>query len=278
MEGQSVFKSAAPWVYGVLENNHPRVSALHIEKGLLATVSHPLEDPKAISIVTGDGKTVSAEVLGWDNRYDVAFLQAEIPDVPGDIGNITELEPGQSIYSLGMDARGLRIHQGLVAQVSPRRDLPMGGILEPAVEVDGSLSHSMSGGGLFGSDAKPYGMNSLLPRDRGMTLDMPLLQRLAAEIRQRGSAKPGFLGVVSVEARTGDGRKGLIITEVRRDSPAHKGGLKTGDIILTIAGESTESSADLFRILRRMSQGEEAKILILRGESEQTITIALGSR
>jgi S1-C subfamily serine protease len=106
--------------------------------------------------------------------------------------------------------------------------LPMGGEIAPSLEVDGSLSYTMSGGPLFSEAGQLLGMNSLMPRGKGMTLPIQQLQSLAQSIKIRGNPKMGYLGIATTPAQGGGGQRTLVITEIEKGSPASEAGLLVG--------------------------------------------------
>jgi serine protease Do len=228
MTGKDIYQKHASDVYGVLEEGRLRASAISLGQGLFATVSHPLEDPESIALVDQAGQKLTAKVLGWDNRYDLAVLEAQTDKPALSSGSKAKVLPGARVWSLGYDRQGPRIHGGIVAQVRATRTLPMGGEISPAWEVDGSLSPSMSGGPLFGEEGEFLGMNSLMPRGTGMTLPGDHLLILAKTIQDKGNPKLGYLGITTTGARTKDGGHCLLITAIEEGSPAAVAGLMVG--------------------------------------------------
>lgn len=278
MNGTQVFSLVSPFLYGVRENGHLRSSAFPLGGGLLATVSHPLEDPDKITLVSSLGKEFPAKVLGWDNRYDFALLSAVGLDETPSWGELGELKPGAPVFSLGFDKHGPRIHGGLVAQIRDRQELPMGGVLTPWVEVDGVLSSTMSGGPLSDLAGKILGMNSLVPHGKGMTLPVALLRSLAQQIQTQGTAKPAFLGVVTVEGKTGAGEPALVVTEVKENTPAFLGGLLSGDLLVSLGARRLDHPAKLYQVLRSLIAGETVEALLHRGGREMRLSLVLGER
>ncbi len=276
MNPVNIFEKYRSQVFGVCERGVLRASGFAVDKRTVVSVSHPLEFPDHITVCDAEGTIMKAQVVGWDNRYDLVVL--DVPDVadfiPAEV--IENIHPGLISYSMGFDAHGPRIHQGLIAQMLSKKTLPMGGILQPSIEVDGTINASMSGGFLIDAEGKILGMNSSMPRGSGMTIEIHQLLSLVGEIRKNGTAKPAYVGITT--APDLEGRRGLVITEVEDDSPGATAGLETGDILISFDGKEVSEPKDLFFILRSLAAGQRSAAVIQRRQEKRTIEVILGER
>lgn len=265
-------------IFGISERGVLRGSGFAVAEGIVVTVSHPLQYPDHITADNVDGAVMQAQVLGWDNRYDLVVLS--VPEVKQFIPaeESAKMHPGLITYAMGFDAHGPRIHQGMIAQRLSRKILPMGGVLEPSLEIDGNINSSMSGGFLLDGDGKILGMNSTMPRGSGMTIEIRQLNELVRQIRENGTAKPAYIGITTAPARDSDGHEGLVITEVEEDSPARLADLKTGDLLLSLNGEMLNQPKDLFFVLRTLAAGQVTEAVVHRGGNNEVLSITLGER
>jgi serine protease Do len=278
MSPVDIFQKYKRQIYGVSERGILRSSGFAVAEGIIVSVSNPLQYPDHITVDNVDGAVMQAQVLGWDNRYDLVVLSVpEVRDfIPAE--KLKNIHPGLVTFSMGYDAHGPRIHQGIIAQMLGRKVLPMGGVLSPSIEIDGNLNASMSGGFLIDAEGKIIGMNSTMPRGQGMTIEIDQLLTLVAEIRENGTAKPAYIGITTAPAKDSQGHKGLVITEVEEDSPGQDAGFRTGDLLLSLDGQEVDQPKELFFILRSLAAGQVTEARIQRNGKTDTLSITLGER
>lgn len=275
MNPVDIFKKYQDQILAVREAGQLRSSGFAVEPGIVVTVSHPLQYPDQITVENSRGEKYSAQVIGWDNRYDLAVLSAEDIKEAIPAETIENIQPGLQTYSMGFDSHGPRIHEGMVAQMLESKNISLGGTLTPSIEVNGNLNAAMSGGFLINSEGKILGMNSNMPRGSGMTVEIHQLKALSDEIRRNGTAKPAYIGV---SAEPSDDSDGLLITDVEADAPADIAGIENGDLLTAFNGEKLVHPRELFLILRGLVAGQTVVAEVMRGSKRLEVKITLGER
>jgi S1-C subfamily serine protease len=84
--------------------------------------------------------------------------------------------------------------------------------------------------------------------------------------------------VSAAVAQSEETEKGVLIARVQRDGPAAKAGLRRGDILLSIDGIAVNSVAELTTAVSALKPNATAKLVVLRGDAEQTLTVTVGNR
>ena len=93
------------------------------------------------------------------------------------------------------------------------------------------------------------------------------------EFEEAKKPKPAYLGIVAEE--TGEGK--VVVSDLAGE-PAVSGGLQKGDVVLKFEGADVKTIEDLEKGLSALHAGDEATIVVKRGEAEQTIKIKLGAK
>jgi serine protease Do len=265
---KEVMKKAAPATVAVLMGGGQGSGVIISRDGYVLTAGHVARQPNVeIALILGDGRRVRAKTLGMNLGIDSGLIKitqaGEWPYV--EMGNSTNLRPGQWVLGLG--------HPG-----GYRKDRPavlrIGRVLTSSpnlITTDCTLVGGDSGGPLFDLDGRVVGIHSRIGASTLANIHVPVdsfaetWDRLAAaetwgERFASGSRGP-MLGVVG-EAH----ENGCRVTEVIRDGPAAKAGLKVGDVIARMDGRTVEGIDGLVQMIVRRRPGQEVSLQVLRGE------------
>ena len=264
------------------------------EAGYIVTNNHVVsgddnQPADEIEITLSDGRTFDAEIIGRDQRTDVAVLQIEATGLtPVPLGTSSSLRVGQEIITMGNAlnlAGGPTVTKGVVSAVN--REVNQGVVfIADAIQTDAAINPGNSGGPMVTADGKVVGITTAILRGQGgiaegiglavsMDLAKPVVDKLIAD----GFVSRGFIGIgtaavnranennCSVEA---DG--GVLVTSVEADTPAAEGGFEDCDIIIEIEDLSVDNITDLYRALLEHGPGETVDVSFIRdGNTEATI-------
>lgn len=255
--------------------------------GLVVTADHVVERDDDVRIGLADGQVVSAAVLGRDPTTDVALLRAEGSGLtPPAWGDLSALRVGHLVVALSRPGRSVRAHFGIVSAIGESWRSPAGAELERYVEADVEMTWGFSGGLLVDPTGKAIGMTTAgLMRRTPLVLTQPTLAKVTEPLRVHGRIRRGYLGIgghpvrlpQEVQARLGQ-RSGLIVISVEPGSPAERGGLILGDIVVAVEGAPVRHSGDIAARLGPDTVGSTLTIRILRGGEERDLSVSVGER
>jgi serine protease Do len=250
------------------------------DEGLIVTIGYLMLEAQAAEVVTLDGRTVPAHVLGYDHETGFGLLKATEPLKvrPFVIGKSAEVKEREPVLAASFGGR-----RGLApAYVVSRREFAGSWeyLLDSAIYT--APAHSeWSGAALISRDGKLVGIGSLILSDVSgagsgpagnmyVPIDLltPILADLMADKRGNGPARP-WLGLNTEEYK---GR--LFVSRVTPAGPAEKAGLRRGDIIIGVDGEPASSLADFYRkIWAKGAAGVTVRLDVLQGDEKRRIEV-----
>jgi S1-C subfamily serine protease len=139
---------------------------------------------------------------------------------------------------------------------------------------------------LVGGDGAVQGINSSgFMRGISLTVPTSTIRRVAETLVKHGKMRRGYLGVGAQPARLPEGiaqeldqEVGLLVVSVEKDSPAEKGGLFLGDVIVAVDGEATESLEELLALLGGNRVGTSVPVRVVRAGQLQDVNVTIGER
>ena len=271
-----------PSVVGLQEGSRGGSGVL-VAPGIVATLARNVHGDD-LTLVTGDGGTHDATVLGIDPSVDLAVLRTGATAPPAAWS--TRAEPprlGVKVYALAdPGGRGLRVTSGSVASAPRGVRGPAGRLIPDAVEHTAPLPRGAGGGPLVDRSGAIVGLNALR-RDGGLLLAWP-----ATALRDRATAlaagertAPRRLGVALVGARqTGrmraavglDPVDGLLVRGVQEGSAADRAGITRGDVVVGADGTPVATLDDLHAAVDAAGDGA-LELEVLRGSERVTLRV-----
>ncbi|HJR81495.1 MAG TPA: trypsin-like peptidase domain-containing protein [Anaerolineales bacterium] len=275
----------------VMVNARRRIPASGIAYApdLVLTADHVIEREDDITVTLADGTEIPAKVAGRDPGSDLAVLKLERAAA-------TVAEPTKSLARLGQIALvlgrpssdGIEASLGTVSAIGGPVRTARGGMLERFIRTDSISYPGFSGGPLVAADGTVLGLNtSGLGRGGAITIPADIAWKVADTLVKHGRIKRGYLGirsqtveisVASQKALQRDQETGLLVVSVEKDSPASKGGLIVGDILVGVAGAPILHHDELFARLNGDVAGKSTPVEILRGGQPQSLNILIGER
>jgi S1-C subfamily serine protease len=277
----------------VLVNARRRMPASGIiyASDLILTADHILEREDGIKVILGDGTEVSARIAGRDSGSDLAVLKLERPVGAENVAEATKSPArlGQIALVLGRPSpNGIEASLGTVSAIGGPIQTGRGGILEKYIRTDSISYPGFSGGPLVAADGTVLGVNtSGLANGAAVTIPADIAWRIADTLVKHGRIQRGYLGirsqtveipVASQKTLKHEQATGLLIVGVENDSPASKGGLIVGDILVAVAGVPVLHHDELFARLNGEVVGKSTPIDVLRGGQPQTINVVIGEK
>lgn len=275
----------------VLVNARRRIpaSGIILAQDLVLTAEHVIERDDDLSVVLGDGTEVNAKIAGRDAGSDLAVLKLE--RAVDDVAEITKSPArlGQIALALARPSRdGIEASLGTVSAIAGPVRTSRGGMLDRYIRTDSISYPGFSGGPLVAADGTILGLNtSGLSNGAAITIPADIAWNIADTLSKHGQIKRGYLGIrsqtVDLSAAAQDALKrkqstGLLVMSVENNSPASKGGLIVGDILLAVASNPVLHHDELFARLNGDVVGKSTPIEILRGGQPQTLNVVIGER
>jgi len=257
------------------------------EDGYILTNVHVVEGAGQINVHFQDGTQKSAELVGADDRTDIALLKAEGNGLPTvEIGDSEEAEVGNWVLAIGSPfGLDYTATQGIISALG--RNLPSD-VYVPFIQTDVALNPGNSGGPLFNAEGEVIGVNSMIYSQTGgymgLSFAVPIntAMRVVEQLKEYGKVRRGWLGVVIqpvsqdlAESFGLDKPHGALIAQVMEDSPAEAAGLRVGDVILEYAGERIKESSQLPPIVGQTQVGKEVDLTILREGKRRQIEVTI---
>ncbi len=258
-----------------------------------------------IRIVLSDGRIYTGTIVGLDPTTDLAVLQ--ITDPPGDLqpaslGSSSDLAVGEQVMAIG-NPLGLSdtVTTGIISALdrpvtTAGADATAAGQSEPvvtnAIQTDAAINPGNSGGPLVDTQGRVIGINSSIASNSqgggqagsiglGFAIPVDEASRIADELVSTGEATHAWLGVNlqdSVVSADGDQRLGADIADVVSGTPAEQAGLRSGDVVTALDGESVTGAESLTAQIRERAPGSEVTLDVARNGSIQQVQVTLGNR
>ncbi|MDR2581548.1 MAG: DegQ family serine endoprotease [Fibromonadaceae bacterium] len=261
--------------------------------GQILTNNHVVANADQITITLSDKREFKAKVLGTDSLTDIALIQIEgdVKDLPvADLGNSDALRVGEWVIAIG-NPHGLS--QTVTKGIVSAKGVHGRGITsyENFIQTDAAINPGNSGGGLFNLSGELIGINTaILSRSGGFqgigfAIPVNLASNIMSDLLTEGKVSRGWLGVSIQDLNPSIAKalnlkpaKGALINEVFENSPAEKGGIKTGDIVRSINGKAIEDANDLRNTVATLRPGGTADFEILRNGKALKLKINIALR
>jgi serine protease Do len=255
------------------------------DDGYILTNYHVIAGADEVKVKLSDSREFKAQVKGGDEKLDLALLKIDAKDklhfTP--LGNSDLLDVGEWVMAIGNPfGLGQTVTSGIV---SAKGRVIGSGPYDDFIQTDASINPGNSGGPLFNSRGEVVGINTAIVAGGhgiGFAIPVNMAKEIIPQLKEKGKVTRGWFGVVvqpvTQELAQSFGLaeiKGVLISEVIKNSPAEKGGLKSGDIIIEFDGKPIHEINELPRIAANLPVGKKAVVKILRnGKAEdKTVTI-----
>lgn len=259
--------------------------------GYVITNFHVIEAAEEIEITTHNGKKFDASLIGADPETDLAVLKIDNLALPNIIlGNINNLNVGDSVLAIGNPfGVGQTVTMGIVSGLG-RNQLGIS-TFENFIQTDAAINPGNSGGALVDVNGDLVGINSAIYSKSGgsmgigFAIPIDLVKKITEQIIIKGYVTRGWIGV-EVQELTDDlkesfnlsSNSGALIASVVKNSPADKGGLKSGDIIININNKKISNGKALLNIVSDSQPSQSIDIEIIRGNRKIKLSLKVSER
>lgn len=251
--------------------------------GYVVTCHHVLGRSASIKIGSGE-KIFEARTVGVDPYSDIALLKTEQKDLkPIEIGDSDKLSPGQFVLALANPFnRQPTVTTGIITSIGATLRGWRGTAMENIIATDAKLNPGFSGGPLVDASGRMIGLNTAYVWSRGIAIPINKMKNIVDLLMSGGKIKRAYLGIISntvpIPQETAEQTHisqdaGVMVFSVEPGSPAKKGGLAMGDVIVKFNDQSVANFYDLPQLLTENLAGKNTKLSILRGEKLMELTV-----
>jgi serine protease Do len=257
--------------------------------GIVVTNNHVITDADEITVILTDGTRLRAEVIGRDQKTDLAVLRVK-PTKPlkaVKFGDSDKIRLGEWVIAIGNPfSLGGSVTAGIIS--ARNRDINSGPY-DNYIQTDAAINRGNSGGPLFNLDGDVIGVNTAIISPSGGSIGIgfavpsKVVARVTQQLREYGEIRRGWLGVkiqqVTDEIADSLGIKparGALVAGVDDKGPAKPAGIEAGDVIVKFDGKDIKEMRDLPRIVADTPVGREVAVVIVRKGKEETKTVKLG--
>jgi serine protease Do len=256
--------------------------------GLILTNAHVVQNAKDVTVKLTDRREFQAKVLGTDPKTDIAVIKIDAKNLPVvSLGSVRDLQVGQWVLAIGSPF-GFEntVTAGVVS--AKGRSLPDEGFV-PYIQTDAAVNPGNSGGPLFNARGEVVGINSQIYSRSGgyqglsFAIPIDLAVKVKDQIVATGKASHARLGVEVQEVNQAladsfnlDKPEGALVANVEKNSPADQAGLKNGDVIRQVDGQSIVASGDLPALIGEDAPGTKVTLQVWHQGKPEELAVKLG--
>ena len=259
--------------------------------GYILTNNHVIEGADKIIVRLTDRRQLEAQLIGADERSDLAVIKVEAKNLPVvKLGNSERLKVGEWVLAIGspfgFDAS---VTAGIVSAKGRSLPTEQGENYVPFIQSDVAINPGNSGGPLFNLAGEVVGINSQIYTRSGgfmgvsFSIPIDVAMDVADQLKKDGRVSRGWLGVVIQDvsrdlAESFNLKKpgGALVAEVLSDGPAGSAGVEAGDIITHFNGKTVDLSADLPHLVGRARAGSNATLTVVRAGKTKRLKVRIG--
>jgi serine protease Do len=260
-------------------------------RGYILTNNHVVGDADKIRVRLGDKREFEAKLVGRDRRSDVAVIKIEAEDLPvAATGDSDALRVGEWVLAIG-NPFGLdqTVTAGVVSAKGRARVVDIQ--YQDFIQTDAAINPGNSGGPLVNLRGEVVGINTAIFSKSGgymgigFSIPVNMARKIMKSLIRHGKVVRGWLGVGIQDVDDDMAKtlglpaaKGAMITEVVKDSPAAKAGLRERDVILSYDGKKVSGANSLTNAVGLTPVGREVKLDVYRRGKHTTVSVKIGER
>jgi S1-C subfamily serine protease len=306
---ESVVKAVLPSVVEITSTGQDQQAIgsgdILTKDGYIVTNDHVVDGFNSFTVTLADGSNLSATLIGQAPQDDLAVLKVSATNLqPIAIGDSSKAQVGEFVVALGtpLGQRNTATFGVVSALNRVESEAPDGpaGTLNGMIQTDAPITNGNSGGALVDLKGELLGIPTLGSSSGrnntsgtiGFAIASNRVTYVSQQLIRNGhltSTGQGFLGIqaqdVTPNLAAANGlsvQSGVLVADLANDaagsSPAQQAGIRQGDVIIAINGQSVSNGSDLVGALQNVAPGTTVKVTFVRGTSQQTVSVTLGER
>ena len=252
--------------------------------GYIITNNHVVDNADEIKVKLSDGREFKAKVIGRDSKTDLALIKISsvFENLPVlSLGDSDKMRVGDWVIAVG-NPFGLEetVTQGIISATGRAIG---SGPYDDFLQTDAPINPGNSGGPLVNLKGEVIGINTaIITGGQGIGFAIPssLARTITTQLKEKGKVVRGWIGV-TIQTVTPDlaqsfgmkEAKGALVGDVVKGGPAEKGGVRTGDVIVSFDGKNVKTSNDLPRLVAETPVGKSVDIAVIREGKEVHVSV-----
>ena len=278
--------------FGEIRDSGVGTGVIIDSRGYILTNAHVVDNgsASAVTVLFHDGSKKEAKVLWSDPALDLAVIKVDgVKVIPADLGDSEKLEVGELAIAIG-NPLGLQFERtvtsGIISGLGRRIDISRNETIEDLIQTDASINPGNSGGPLLNSKGEVIGINTAkIQSGEGLGFAIPIniAKPIVDQFIEKGTFSKVYMGIKGVDVEVFERSmgtelsvdKGVYVVEITKGSPAARGGLKSGDVIVALEDKEITTMSQLVRQMYRYRPGEQIEVKIVRDGENKTLKITL---
>lgn len=259
-------------------------------EGYILTNNHVVDGATEIKVALGDKREFTAKVIGRDPKTDIAVLKVDaknLPTIP--LGDSSKMEVGDLVLAMG-NPFGLNqtVTMGIVSAMG------RGGLgiedYEDFIQTDAAINHGNSGGALVNSRGELIGINTAILSDAsggnqgvGFAVPINMARQVMDQILKNGKVVRGYLGAYIQDVTPELAKqfsvtesRGALLSDVTEGGPAAKAGLKVGDVVVAMNGQTVTDMRSFRLNVAMANPGTTVHLKVVRNGHDMEVPVTLG--
>ncbi len=266
--------------------------------GEIVTNAHVISGADEVTVTLKDGRTFKGKVMGEDTLTDVAVVKIQAQNLPTvKLGDSNQLKPGEWAIAIG-NPLGLdnTVTEGIISATG-RTGGQVGAPDKRVdfIQTDAAINPGNSGGPLLNAQGEVIGVNTAIIQDAqgiGFAIPINTVQRISQQLVAKGTVQHPYLGLQMVtltpqvkqrinESSNGDlkvnDNNGILVARVTPNSPAERSGLKVGDVIQSVDGQTVKDADALQQIVESSQVGNTLRMGLSRNGKALNLDVRAGN-